>query len=136
MAAKKEKVPAELPSLSKAEWEIMKILWDKGPMAARDIFAAVPTKHEWAYKTVKTLLSRLVSKGAVEYDQIGNSYLYRPACPRDKMTEVEVRSFFNRVLDGSVSTMLSYFVKNRELSTDQVDEIRKVIEKAKPTDPK
>ena len=47
--------------------------------------------QEWAYKTVKTLLSRLVAKEAIEYDQIGNSYLYRAAVDRDVATRREVR---------------------------------------------
>lgn len=68
--------PDSLPSISNAEWEIMKIFWDKGPMEARDVFAAIPENHGWAYKTVKTLLSRLVAKGTLDYDLIGNSYLY------------------------------------------------------------
>ncbi len=72
--------PKNLPTaLSPAEWEIMKVFWDLGPMAARDVYAALPRDCSWAYKTVKTLLSRLVAKEALAYDQIGNSYLYRPA---------------------------------------------------------
>ncbi len=73
-------------ALSNAEWEIMKIFWDLGPLAARDVFAALPGGHGWAYKTVKTLLSRLVAKGALTYEQIGNSYLYQPAVDRQNMT--------------------------------------------------
>ena len=50
-------------NLAPTEWEVMKILWDRGPLAARDVFAALPPEIEWAYKTVKTLLARLVAKG-------------------------------------------------------------------------
>ena len=74
------------PGLSAAEWEVMKILWDHGPLAARDVYARLPKRRGWAYKTVKTLLSRLVAKEALAYDQIGNSYLYRAAVDRDVTT--------------------------------------------------
>ena len=74
--------PREPTPLSPAEWEIMKIFWDRGPLAARDVYAQLPKKRGWAYKTVKTLLSRLVAKEALAYDQVGNSYLYRPAVDR------------------------------------------------------
>ena len=65
---KKNETP---PSISPAEWEVMKVLWEKGELAARDIYAALPEGHGWAYKTVKTLIARLVAKGAVDYEQIG-----------------------------------------------------------------
>ena len=75
---------ADRPALSPAEWEVMKTLWEQGPLDARSVFKALADEREWAYQTVKTLLSRLVAKGAVEYDQVGNSYLYRPAVPRTR----------------------------------------------------
>ena len=56
------------PSISNAEWEVMKVLWNRGGLAARDVYAALPEGHGWAIKTVKTLLSRLVAKGVVEYE--------------------------------------------------------------------
>ncbi|MCB2156964.1 BlaI/MecI/CopY family transcriptional regulator [bacterium] len=119
---------ADLPSLSNAEWEIMKVLWQKGPMAARDVYAALPEGHGWAYKTVKTLLARLVKKEAVEYEQVGNSYLYRAACSREKVTDQEIKSFLDRVLDGSLTSFLSYFVKDANLSKKEINRIRGILE--------
>ena len=88
-------------TLSPAEWEIMKIFWEHGPLAARDVYAQLPKKRGWAYKTVKTLLSRLVAKEALAYDQVGNSYLYRPVVDRDRMTRQEVRiAYFHSVLEA------------------------------------
>jgi BlaI family penicillinase repressor len=84
---------ADLPSLSNTEWEVMKVLWDKGELAARDVYAEVKEETDWAYTTVKTLLSRLVAKGALDYQQVGNSYLYRPAKTREQMTRTEMKGF-------------------------------------------
>src|SRR3954452_18480162 len=93
--------------LSPAEWDVMKILWDEGPLAARDVFARLPENRGWASKTVKTLLSRLVAKGAVAYDQIGNSYLYRAAADRQAVTRQEVRSVFQRLISEACSPVLA-----------------------------
>ena len=57
-------LPCRVPRLSEMEWEIMKPLWQHGPMAARNIYDEVPDRYGWAYKTVKTMLARLV-KGTV-----------------------------------------------------------------------
>lgn len=100
-----------VPRLSELEWEVMKPLWEVGPMAARDIYQAVPEQQGWAYKTLKTMLARLVKKGALEYDQIGNSYLYRPAFTRDEMTRATMGSFVDRVFDGALKPFLAYFAE-------------------------
>jgi BlaI family transcriptional regulator, penicillinase repressor len=123
-----EKHVPELPTVSNAEWEIMKVLWDCGPLAARDIYAKLPKQREWAYKTAKTLLARLVAKGALTYEQIGNSYLYRVCCTRDQVTRQEVRSFVDRVLEGSLGPIVAHFAEERSLTDNDIDELKKIIE--------
>ena len=83
MPSKDRKTPA--PRLSDMEWEVKKPLWKQGPMAARDIYESVPDSFGWAYETVKTMLARLVKKGVLIYDQVGNSYLYSPMFTRSEM---------------------------------------------------
>jgi BlaI family penicillinase repressor len=119
---------AERPALSPAEWGVMKMLWDHGPLDARSVFAALPEGRDWAYQTVKTLLSRLVAKGAVEYDQVGNSYLYRAAVPRDQMTREEVRGVFERVVGAAVSPVLAHFIDEADLSDDDIRSLQRLLE--------
>ena len=115
------------PQLSGAEWEIMKILWEAGPLAARDVFARLPNKRGWAYKTVKTLLSRLVAKGALAYEQIGNSYLYRTAVEREQATRQEVRSVFERLTSEAFSPVLAQFIDEAELSDEEIRELKRLL---------
>lgn len=106
-------MPSEnIPRLSEMEWEIMKPLWKHGPMAARDIYDAIPDAYGWAYKTVKTMLSRLVRKGVLQYDQIGNSYLYRAVYTRDEMARDATGSYIRRVFDGAMSPFIAHFVEH------------------------
>ncbi len=114
-------------ALSPAEWEIMKIIWERGPSAARDVYAALPEGHQWAYKTVKTLLSRLVAKEALDYDQIGNSYLYRSAVAQDQMTRQEVRSVFSRIVSGTVSPVIAHLIEEADLSDKEIEQLRKTL---------
>ena len=128
MSAPKKKAEA-LPSLSAAEWEVMKVFWDRGALAARDVYAQLPHGHGWAVKTVKTLLSRLVAKGALEYEQIGNSYLYRPVHGREPLVRQEVKGFVARVLEGSLSPVVMRFIEDACLSQDEIAGLRKILDR-------
>lgn len=119
-----------LPSrdLTPAEWEIMKVFWERGDLAARDVFASLPNSNEWAYKTVKTLLSRLVAKGALEYQAVGNSYLYRAVVQRDDMTRREARSIFQRLASETIKPVLAHFIEEAELSDDEIKDLKRQLD--------
>ncbi len=126
MSKASRKEPSQ--SLSGAEWEVMKILWDHGPQAARDVYAALPDDVSWACKTVKTLLSRLVAKGALDYEQIGNSYLYRPAVAREQMTRKEMSGLFNRVMGAAISPVLAHFIEEADLSDEEIRQLKQQLD--------
>ncbi len=118
-----------IPSISDAEWEVMSVLWDLEEAATRDIVAALSKRKQWAASTVKTLLTRLESKGVVSHKQIGNSYLYRPACTRDEVTKREVAGFVDRVFCGSFSPLLLHFIENESLSDEEIESLRAILDK-------
>ena len=102
---------SDVPRLSDHEWEVMKPLWNRGPLAARDIYGDISGEFDWAYETVKTMLARLVKKGAITYIQVGNSYLYQAAYSRQEMSREATGSFVNRVFDGATSLFFAHFVE-------------------------
>lgn len=104
-------VKRSVPRLSEMEWEVVKPMWERGPMPARDLFQLIPKERKWAYKTVKTMLSRLVKKGVLTYQEVGNTYVYRPLFSRDDMTRSATRSFIERVFDGGLRPFLAHFVE-------------------------
>jgi BlaI family penicillinase repressor len=128
--ARHEPPPA---ALAPAEWEIMKILWDHGPLAARDVYSRLPGSCPWTQKTVKTLLSRLVAKGALAYDQIGNSYLYRSAVVREQLTRQEVRSVFQRLISEAASPVLAQFIEEADLSDAEIRELKRRLDEKRKT---
>jgi BlaI family penicillinase repressor len=119
------------PRLSEAEWTIMKPFWERGALAARDLFAALPSDHRWAYKTVKTMLARLVKKGALEYTQVGNSYLYQARVGQEDMVGAAVKNFSHRVLDGAFEPFLVHFFEGRDPSADEISTLRGIIKQLK-----
>jgi BlaI family transcriptional regulator, penicillinase repressor len=125
----RRKSDSPVKAISPAEWEVMKVLWEGGPMAARDVFAALPPSKEWSHKTLKTLLARLVTKGAVDYQQVGNSYLYRAACDRAHVARTEMRSFIDRVLGGSLFPVLQHFIEEHDLSEDELRKLQEMLDR-------
>lgn len=119
-------------TLTPAEWKIMKIIWQQGQGAARDVYRVAGKKYGWAPSTVKTILRRLVEKEHLKTSQIGNSFLYRPARPVLKSLCGAADVLLDHALDGTVGPLLAYMVKKSRLSPEELHELRGLIEELAP----
>jgi len=119
----------QIPRISETEWEIMRIVWAKAPVTAADIISEL-TKADptWHPVTAKTLLNRLVRKGALGYEQQGRAYLYKPLVDEQSCVSAVSSSFLDRVFGGSLTSMVAYFVENRKLTPKQAKDLRKAME--------
>jgi predicted transcriptional regulator len=86
--------------ISAAESLIMEALWRQSPMSAEDIVAEVGPAQNWADKTVRTLINRLLTKEAVSATRDGRRYLYSPAIERADYVQTESRGLVDRLFDG------------------------------------
>lgn len=125
---------AKVPKISDAEWAVMALLWERHPRTASDLAAALEGPTGWKPATVKTLLTRLVEKGAVRFRKDGKQYLYSPAVEQSRCVRAESRSFLDRVFGGAVAPMLAHFVGERELTPEQIAELRRVLDRAEKGD--
>lgn len=120
---------ANLPRISETEWEIMRVVWAQSPVTAADIIDQLSKDDPtWHPVTAKTLLNRLVKKGALGYDLDGRAYVYKALVKERDCVNAVSSSFLERVFDGSLSTMVAHFVEHRKLSAKQVKELRKALE--------
>ncbi len=120
---------ANLPRISETEWEIMRVVWALSPVTAADIIDQLSKDDPtWHPVTAKTLLNRLVKKGALGYDLDGRAYVYKALVKERDCVNAASSSFLERVFDGSLSTMVAHFVEHRKLSAKQVKELRKALE--------
>lgn len=113
--------------ISAAEVVVMEILWRNHPLAADEVVAALADR-EWAEATVKTLLNRLLNKGAIRADKDGRRYLYSPLVQRDAWLLEESSSLIERLFDGRVAPLVAHFSQHQRLSRDDVAELRKLLE--------
>lgn len=119
------------PRISEAEWQVMKVVWKKSPRLASEIILALSKREKWGPSTVKTLLNRLISKGALRFEKTGKSYLYSPAYTEEECRGAEADSFLRRVFDGSLSPMISHFVRSRRLTQKELDSLEELLREGK-----
>ena len=118
-----------LPNISESEWEVIKVIWDAGePLTAGQIVSALQGQKDWAPRTVKTLLARLVKKGAVKSLVEEKRYVYRAAVSRQQAARHEARSFLSRVFDGALVPAVATFLKETDLSPNELEELKQILE--------
>lgn len=125
----------EPPRLSDAEWEVMNVVWGvadpsvQEPVTAQEVVATLAGTRDWSPQTIKTMLARLVKKGALVTEPDGKRYMYRAAVAREACQRLEGKNFVQRVLGGSPAGMLAYFVREGRLSRDEIEELRALLDR-------
>ena len=118
----------QIPRISDAEWTVMKVLWNRSPLPASDIIEALEKSERWHPKTVKTLLNRLVKKGALGFAREGRAYFYRPLVAESDCATAASEAFLARVFGGSLQPMLAHFVEEKRLSPKEMKELKRLLE--------
>ncbi|GAB3784266.1 BlaI/MecI/CopY family transcriptional regulator [Dyella agri] len=106
----------------------MEVLWRKSPQSSEEIVAALQRESDWHEKTIRTLLSRLLGKGAASAEKDGRRYLYSPTITREQWQSQESRSLLDRVFGGRLGPLLAHFSEHEKLSAKDVTELRKLLE--------
>ena len=123
-----ERLKPKTQELTRAELEIMQILWDRGSGFVNDILEALPEPKP-AYNTVSTVVRILEKKGFVDHKAYGKSHEYYPIVDRDSYTQGFMSSVLNNFFGGSASRMVSFLSSNRSISMEEADEIMKLLKK-------
>ena len=115
-------------AISDAESQVMDVLWRAAsPISADDVIAALVSAQSWQEATIKTLLNRLLKKGALAASRDGRRYLYRAVLKRDQWVSSESTSMIERLFGGRVAPLVAHFGKHRKLSADDIAELKKLI---------
>ncbi len=122
--------PTEQPveRISEAEHAVMEALWDKSPLAATDVCDVVCGERGWTMPTVKTLLSRLVAKGAVATEPDGRRFLYRPLLAREDYVGGESRRLVDRLFGGRAAPLIAHLAESEALSNEDIAEIERLLQ--------
>lgn len=114
--------------ITEAESRVMELLWQQSPQTSKEIVAALLEPTGWHEKTIKTLINRLLGKGAIGAEKDGRRYLYSPLLRREDWQQRESRSLLDRVFGGKVTPLLAHFSRHEKLTAKDVAELRKLID--------
>ncbi|GGJ98998.1 BlaI/MecI/CopY family transcriptional regulator [Luteimonas terricola] len=114
--------------ISDSEAVVMEVLWNEQPLAAEDVVARLSGQADWAEPTIKTLLNRLLKKGAVRADRDGRRYLYSPVLAREAWVASQSESVLDRLFGGRVAPLVAHFSERGKLSQADIDALRRLIE--------
>lgn len=114
--------------ISDAEWIIMKIIWSEGALTANELIKKIEADNDWAPKTIKSLLSRLVNKDVLSYTKEGRSYRYHAIVTAEETINEENQTFLNKVYNGDFSHLLSSFVDQNDFSDEDLEAFKRILE--------
>lgn len=115
--------PSDLPRLTDAELDVIKVLWSGGRLSAREVHDLIAEDQGWAYSTTRTTLERMVRKGLLRRGSFHGLHLYEPVVSRAAVFARRVREFANQVLEASPASVVPLFTESGALTDDEVDEL-------------
>lgn len=118
----------EIRELTKAEEEIMQVLWEMEKGFVKEVISHLPEPKP-AYNTVSTIIRILETKGFIDHAAYGKSYEYFPTISRDEYRAFAAGKLVDNYFDKSLSSMLSFFAKKEKINLKEADKILKILEK-------
>ncbi len=121
----------DMPKISAAEWEVMKLLWKKNPLTSEKIINSLTSKMDWSKQTVKTFITRLLKKEAIDFEKVGRTYNYYPLISENECIKAENQSFLQKVYDGAVGMLFTKFLEEESLSEKEIEELEQLLKNKK-----
>ncbi len=115
-----------MKELTKAEEQIMQVLWKLNEAFVKEIIEELPTPKP-AYNTVSTIVRILEKKGFVSYHAFGKTHRYFPLLEKEDYTKTHMNGFVKNYFSNSFEQMVSFFAKEKSLSIPEMEEIQKIM---------
>lgn len=119
------------PRISEAEWEIMRVVWANQRVTSKEVILTLETKMNWKAATIKTLLGRLVEKGALATEQEGKRFIYTALLEEDDTVRNYTTEIFSRICSKDVGKMIGSLIEESTLSFDDIRHLEEILDKKK-----
>jgi BlaI family transcriptional regulator, penicillinase repressor len=117
-----------LPRISDAEWIVMEMAWKNGEFTASEAVEELASTNNWGEPTIKTMIRRLVEKGALKSEVIdGRRFRYRPRVKREDCARAQTKGIAERLFTGATSGLLVHLVRDTDLSSEDIAALRQVL---------
>jgi BlaI family transcriptional regulator, penicillinase repressor len=121
----------ELPALSKTQWEIMGVIWERGECSVADVWKVLSERRGVARNTVQTQIVRLEEKGWLSHREEGSGFLYTPTVSREESQKFSVQQLIETVFDSSPEGLVLTLLNGGTLSKSEAARIRQLITDAR-----
>ncbi|MBT3242789.1 MAG: BlaI/MecI/CopY family transcriptional regulator [Bacteroidetes bacterium] len=116
--------------LTKAEEQIMQVLWQRGPSFVKEVIAQLSDQKP-AYSTISTIIRILQEKGFVDHKAYGPTHQYFALISKEEYSHFTMKKMLNNYFDGSLKEMVSFFSKKEDLDISEMEDILEVLKKMK-----
>ncbi len=114
----------EMPKITEAEWEVMKVLWKQSPQTANEVCNSLKEYEDWKPKTIRTLQTIVISVNKEK-----RIYTFTPLYSEHECQRAETRSFINRIYGGITKSLIVQFIEDEDLTKDEIKELKKILDK-------
>jgi BlaI family transcriptional regulator, penicillinase repressor len=114
--------------ISDAEWHVMRVLWKESPLTTTKIIEALNTETNWKPKTIHSLISRLVKKGALGVDKDPAQYKFYTLVSKEECVSEETGAFITRVFEGSFYHMVANFINDDKISPMEIEKLKQILD--------
>ena len=115
-----------MKQLTKAEEEVMQVLWKLGKANVAAILEVLPEPKP-AYNTISTIVRILEDKGFVNHEKVGKGHVYHPLIEKSEYSNQSITKLVNSYFQGSFKSMVSFFVKENDISLKELEEVLQKI---------
>ncbi|HEV3005864.1 MAG TPA: BlaI/MecI/CopY family transcriptional regulator [Pirellulales bacterium] len=122
---------SDAPRISDAEWDVMEVVWKLGAATAANVIDELAQSKDWNHRTVRTMLSRLVAKGILRREGVGQRSVYRPEVSRQLCVRHESRSFLRKIFEGDAASLLVHFARGARMSTEDLEKLQRILDEKK-----
>lgn len=118
--------------MTPAEWDVMRVIWTMGDIGSGEIIGAVQAKRDWTESTIKTLLRRLVKRGALTTSALGRKFIYHPEIEERVAMDETTTDLFDHLCAMKKGDVLANLISETELSKADVAKLQDLLaQKAK-----
>jgi BlaI family transcriptional regulator, penicillinase repressor len=121
----------DLKELTKAEDQVMQILWTLQKGFVKDIIEEMPNPKP-AYNTVSTIIRILEAKGFVDHKAYGKTHEYFPVISKDRYTKFYLNNLLKGYFDGSFQNLVSFFAKENKMDINELEKLLDELKNQKP----
>jgi BlaI family transcriptional regulator, penicillinase repressor len=118
----------KLPELTRAEYDIMRVLWKQGERSVREVHEILKEPQGWALTTVRTMMDRMVRKGLLGKTDSHGVFIYRPLISRPEGMTKMIQYFADRILETDTQTVVAMFSNTKGLTAEEIEELQKLLD--------